>query len=76
MLSPLYTLLHTLSHFTLTTTFEVENFPHFTDEETGALKDKLTCPRSQLVNDGAGIHTQVCLTPEFIFFSLYLTASL
>lgn len=31
--SPVYTFTY-ISHFTLTTTFEVDNFPHFTDEET------------------------------------------
>ena len=43
--SPVYTFTY-ISHFTLTTTFEVDNFPHFTDEETEALRDKLTCSSS------------------------------
>ena len=42
---PVYTFTY-ISHFTLTTTFEVDNFPHFTDEETEALRDKLTCSSS------------------------------
>lgn len=42
--------------------------PHFTEKETKAQRNQLTCPKVQLIAGKSGIQNQILLTPNLTTF--------